>query len=168
MLRYRPAKSFIASLIISVCAALLLPASGDARTVRPVRSHHHCVDSQVTKISEQWAKEWSAKNLNSVVDLYAEDAVFLPSTGSRVTGRPAIRELFAGALAAHTSQIQVRSKVSEQSGNLAFDSGEYEETSTAGGVTRTGRGNYLVVLRREGNRWRIVQHMWTDLPAAAQ
>jgi ketosteroid isomerase-like protein len=104
-----------------------------------------------------------------VIALYAEDAVFLPSTGSRITGRAAIRELFAKALPGLKSDLRVHSKVTEQSGNLAYDSGEYEETSTSGEFTKTGRGNYLVVFRRHGgDQWRIVEHMWTDLSAATQ
>jgi uncharacterized protein (TIGR02246 family) len=123
----------------------------------------------VAKISEQWAKEWKAKNVDALMALYAEDAVFMPATGTRVTGRSAIRELFAKALAVYTSDIHVHSKVTEQSGHLAYDSGEYDEMSTSGGVQRAGKGNYLVILRRDNkNEWRIVQHMWTDVPTPGQ
>ena len=125
--------------------------------------------SGVAQISEKWAKEWSAKNVDALIALYAEDAVFLPANGSRVTGRAAIRDLFEKALAANTSDVRVHSKVTEQSGDLAYDSGEYEETATSGGVTRSGRGNYLVVFRRSGkDQWRIVEHMWTDAPTTGQ
>jgi ketosteroid isomerase-like protein len=99
-----------------------------------------------------------------VIALYADDAVFLPATGSRVTGRAAIRDLFEKALAANASELHLQSKVTEQSGNLAYDSGDYEEKMVSGGITRSGRGNYLAVFRREGrNQWRIVEHMWTDV-----
>lgn len=121
--------------------------------------------SRVERISEQWAKEWSGGNLDALMALYAEDAVFLTATGSRTTGRAAIRALFEKALAANTSELRVQSKVTEQSGQLAYDSGQYEETTTTGGVKRSGRGNYLVVLRRDRKKqWQIVQHMWTDVP----
>lgn len=167
MLRYQPAKG-LALLMSGVGLFVLLAAAVDAQVVNQVNGRHPVrqPDDAIAKISETWAKEWGAKNLEGVLALYAEDAVFLPSTGSRVTGRAAIRELFAGALASHSSKLQVRSKVTEHSGNLAFDSGEYDETFTSGGVTKSGRGQYLVVLRREGkDQWRIVQHIWTDLQA---
>ena len=99
------------------------------------------------------------------MDLYADDAVFLTATGSRTTGKAAIRELFKQALAGSSSQLTVYSRSTEESGNLAYDSGEYDEVSTINGVTKKGAGNYLVVLRRDGNRWRIIQHMWTDAGA---
>ena len=148
--------------------ALLIMAAVDARAVRAASIPSHLVRqkgaSGVAQISEKWAKEWSAKNFDALMELYAEDAVFLPANGSRVTGRAAIRELFEKALAVNTSSVRLHSKATEQSGDLAYDSGEYEETATSGGVTRSGRGNYLVVLRRSGkDQWRIVEHMWTDL-----
>ena len=151
-------------IVLGICVgAALMPTVSDARVAAPDAAR------EITQVSEQWAKHWSAKNLDAVVALYAEDAVFLPSNGSRFTGLSSIRDLFAKALAANTSELRVRSKVTGQSGDLAYDSGEYEETSTSGGVTRTGRGNYLVVLRRDSEKhWRIVEHMWTDAPPSGQ
>lgn len=156
--------AFAAILLITTVAAGAFH-SGSTQS-RPATSRG---PSGLAKISEQWAKEWSARNLDAVIALYAEDAVFLTATGSRTTGRAAIRELFEKALAANTSDLHVQSKVTEQSGNLAYDSGEYEETTTSGGVKRKCRGNYLVVLRRDGKKqWRIVEHMWTDVPATVE
>ena len=156
-----------AILIISVVVIVLMTRP-DLASTHPSSGGPQSA-SGVAKISEQWAKEWKAKNLDALMTLYAEDAVFMPATGSRVTGRNAIRELFEKALAVYTSDVRVHSKVTEQSGQLAYDSGEYDETSTSGGVQRSGKGNYLVILRRDNkNQWRIVEHMWTDVPATGQ
>ena len=166
----RLSKIFIAILIISALAVVVLAATSEAR----LKGSHSSSGgpqsaSEVAKISEQWAKEWKAKNLDALMTLYAEDAVFMPASGNRVTGRSAIRELFQKALAVYTSDVRVHSKVTEQSGQLAYDSGEYDETSTSGGVQRSGKGNYLVILRRDNkNQWRIVEHMWTDVPTAGK
>jgi uncharacterized protein (TIGR02246 family) len=126
-------------------------------------------DREVVHISQEWAKQWNAKNVDALVALYDENAVFLPADGSRVTGRAAIRDLFEKALAVNTPDLRVHSKVTEQSAKFAYDSGEYEETITSGGGKRSGRGNYLVVLKRDRKqRWRIVEHMWTDAPSTPQ
>jgi len=159
----------VSSLIVSSGAALLFIVAADARAVQTApRAAARGQTTDVAQVSERWAKEWGAKNLAAVIALYADDPVFLPATGTRVTGRAAIRNLFEQALATNTSNLHVRSKVTEQSGDLAYDSGEYEETMTSAGVTRSGQGNYLVVLRRNGNQWLIVEHMWTDVPAVAR
>ena len=165
----RIAKVSVAILIF----VLLFMTTAEARTVPSVSKRSGSNDlrsvSRVERISEQWAKEWSGGNLDALMALYAEDAVFLTATGSRTTGRAAIRELFQKALAANTSDLHVQSRVTEQSGQLAYDSGQYEETTTTAGVKRSGRGNYLMVLRRDRKKqWRIVQHMWTDVPDAGK
>jgi len=122
-------------------------------------------DADIARVSEVWAEAWSAKDLDRVVGLYADDAQFLPSTGTRIDGKPAIRALFEKAMATSSAKLSVRSWRTESLGDLGYDSGEYSETYTANGVTTTGSGCYLVVLRRVRGTWRIVQHMWTDVPA---
>ena len=166
MLPYRRSRISVA---ILMTGTLLLMATVEAHAVRSggkrFRSTGALGVSSVAGISEQWAKEWSAGNLDALMALYAEDAVFLTATGSRSTGRAAIPELFQKALAANRSDLHVQSKMTEQSGKLAYDSGQYEETTTTAGVKRSGRGNYLVVLRRDRKeQWQIVQHMWADVP----
>lgn len=169
MLLNQRTKICLASMIIGAVALIASMTTATARTTRPARINAAIARVEnpicIACISEQWAEHWSARKLDAVVALYADDAVFLPSTGSRVTGKAAIRELFAKALATNTTKLRVQSRTRGQSGDLAYDSGEYEETTTSGGVTRTGRGNYLMILRRVGaERWLIVEHMWTDAP----
>lgn len=173
MVRDQLSRHAVAVLVLSAFAPLLCLATASAYADRGVCGSAQTVALEVTpnvaQISERWAKEWGAGNLEGLIALYAEDAVFLPATGSRITGRAAIRELFEKALATNSSKLSVHSKVSQQSGELAYDSGEYEETTTSKGLARSGRGNYLVILRRTGpNQWRIIQHMWTDVPTPGQ
>jgi hypothetical protein len=95
MLPYRLSRISVAILMIGT---LLLMATVEARAVRSGSKRSHSTSapgvSSVERISEQWAKEWSAGNPDALMALYAEDAVFLTATGSRSTGRAAIRELF--------------------------------------------------------------------------
>jgi len=119
-------------------------------------------------LAERWARLWSEKKLDGVVEMYSTDAVFLTGQGARITGKDAIRALLKTAFDAINPDLKVRSILTEQSGNLAYDSGEYSETLTpvAGGAKREGKGNYVMILKRQrdGN-WLIVQHVWTDVPA---
>jgi uncharacterized protein (TIGR02246 family) len=154
-----------------VAIALLLGTTGgvDARAAKPAaaataRSASREADD-VRKVSEEWARQWSAKELDPVVSLYAADAVFLPSSGGRITGQAAIRDLFRQALAVNTPRITVISVSTGRSGDLAYDSGDYVETLTSDGTTRELHGSYLAVLRRGPGGWRIVQHVWTEAPA---
>jgi len=124
--------------------------------------------TELASVCKQWAVYWRQKELGKVLALYAPDAVFLTGTGERFSGRPAIRALFKTAMAGHTSDLTPRSLVTEVSGNLAYDSGDYFETITpSSGITKTElKGNYVIVFKRQRNgRWLIMEHVWTDKPA---
>jgi uncharacterized protein (TIGR02246 family) len=116
----------------------------------------------------QWAEYWRQKQLDNVVALYAPDAVFLTGTGDRISGRDAIRAVFQTAMKGHTSDLTPRSLVTEVSGDLAYDSGDYLETIIpASGVAKTElKGNYVIVFKRQrSGKWLIIEHVWTDKPA---
>jgi uncharacterized protein (TIGR02246 family) len=117
------------------------------------------------KAADRWATYWRSQQLEPLVALYAEDAVFLTGQGDRFTGKSAIRDIFKKALETNKSNLTVRSVRSEVSDNLAYDSGEYHELITPiGGEKRELTGNYIIVFRKENGKWLIVEHAWTDKP----
>ena len=124
--------------------------------------------TRLSRVCGQWAEYWRQKQLDNVVALYSPDAVFLTGTGDRFSGRDAIRAVFKTAMEGHTSDLTPRSLVTEVSGNLAYDSGDYLETIIpASGVAKTElKGNYVIVFKRQPNgAWLIIEHVWTDKPA---
>ena len=80
----------ITTLISGTVVAVTLIAAGDARVVQSdslnAGSPIWGEAKGVAQISKEWAKQWSAKNLDGVMALYTNDAVFLPATGSRTPG----------------------------------------------------------------------------------
>jgi ketosteroid isomerase-like protein len=124
---------------------------------------------QPTDVSEQWAGYWNAKNLAAIMTLYAPAPVFLPTSGERWAGASAIRANFAKGLAQYDPRLTLRSVASEVSGNLAYDSGAYEEVvaPVKGGRAIRAKGNYLFVFRRgRGTRWKILEQIWTEFDPA--
>jgi uncharacterized protein (TIGR02246 family) len=114
-------------------------------------------------LRDRWAADWNAKRLDDIMTLYAEDAVFLRPTAERTTGLTAIRSLFEKVLATNTPHIVLHPITTERSGNLAYDSGTYDETILSAGVSRATRGDYLIILKRQSNgEWVIAQQAWTD------
>ena len=126
------------------------------------------LETKLSRVCGHWAEHWRQKQLDKVLALYAPDAVFLTGTGDRFSGREAIRAIFRTAMEGHTSDLTPRSLVTEVSGNLAYDSGDYLETIIpASGVAKTElKGNYVIVFKRQpGGKWLIIEHVWTDKPA---
>jgi ketosteroid isomerase-like protein len=122
------------------------------------------VTQQIAKLRGQWAQELHDKQLDQIIALYAPDAAFLAPSGRRFTGQTAIRGLFKTIMDTVTSNITFHSIVTESSGDLAFDSGDYSETlvPTKSGPDQHYKGDYLIVFRRQKDgKWLIVQQVWT-------
>lgn len=125
---------------------------------------------EIASISELWAREWSARHPETVLALYADDAVFYAPDRGRVSGRAAINDLFNLMQGMVIPSIAMHSTRSQIAGALAYDSGTFEETLTmkADGSKQNYHGTYLIVLRREAGKWLIIEHMWNNFTGMTQ
>ncbi len=120
------------------------------------------VKDDVAALNQQWAKDWSAKNLDAVMKQYAADATFLPVGAPRVNGREAIRAFFKKVLETNTPSITLRSTAKMSSGDLAYDLGEYDETVKNPAGSLSVHGSYLPVFKRVEGTWLIAAQSWTE------
>jgi ketosteroid isomerase-like protein len=71
-------------------------------------------------------------------------------------------------MATFHSDLTLNSQNLEASGDLAYDSGDFQETLTniATGAKIRAKGSYIIIFKRQSDRnWQIVQHVWTGTPA---
>ncbi|HSY32963.1 MAG TPA: DUF4440 domain-containing protein [Verrucomicrobiae bacterium] len=121
----------------------------------------------IAKIREAWIQDLRTKQLEPILKFYASDAVFLQPNGDRITGSPALRTLFQNIMATFNSDLTLHSQNLETSGDLAYDSGEFQETLTtiATGAKITSKGSYIMIFKRQpGGGWKIIQHAWMGTP----
>jgi ketosteroid isomerase-like protein len=67
-------------------------------------------------------------------------------------------------MATFNSDLTLNSLNLETSGDLAYDSGDFQETLTtiATGARLTSKGSYIIIFKRQPNgSWQIIQHVWT-------
>ena len=121
-------------------------------------------ESPLALPTANWATLWEHKNLDAVLALYTDDAVFMDATGSRVAGKPALRKFFATVLQQYSAHPMMRSVASYSSGDLGYEWGDYSEVVVSvakpDAAIRT-QGTYLVILRNVGGHWLIADQMWT-------
>jgi ketosteroid isomerase-like protein len=120
--------------------------------------------TNIARIRETWTLYLHNKQLEPILKLYTADACFLQPTGERIAGQPALRTLFTTIMATFRSDLTLHSQNVEVSSDLAYDSGDYQETLTtiATGAKASYSGSYLMVFKRErGGEWKIVQHVFT-------
>jgi ketosteroid isomerase-like protein len=121
----------------------------------------------LARIREAWVQDLRTKQLEPILKFYAPDAVFLQPSGERITGSAALRTLFQTIMATFNSDLTLHSQNLETSGDLAYDSGEFQETliTIATGAKITAKGSYIIIFKRQPNgSWQIVQHVWTGNP----
>jgi uncharacterized protein (TIGR02246 family) len=150
--------------ITTASAVVLMAAMAISATVAQGPSAS-VVAAEIARIREQWASDLREKRLDSIAMLYAPDASFISGGSGRVTGRPAIRALCQSAMAVLTSTTHFHSVRIEGGGDLAYDSGDYDETtvSMSDGVKQHLKGSYLMVFKRQADgKWLIAEQMWTE------
>jgi ketosteroid isomerase-like protein len=121
----------------------------------------------LAKIREAWSQDLHAKQLEAILKFYTPDAVFLQPTGERITGAAALRTLFQNIMAGFDSNLNLHSQNLETSGDLAFDSGDFQEslTAIATGAKITSKGSYIVIFKRQPDgSWQIIQQVFTGTP----
>ena len=121
----------------------------------------------LAQIREAWIQDLRTKQLEPILKFYAPDAVFLQPTGERITGPAALRTLFQTVMATFNSDLTLHSQNLETSGDLAYDSGDFQETLTAiaSGAKISAKGSYIIIFKRQPNReWKIVQQVFTGTP----
>jgi ketosteroid isomerase-like protein len=121
----------------------------------------------LAKIRADWVEDLRAKRLEPILKSYAADAVFLQPAGERITGSAALRTLFQTIFATFDSDLTLHSQNLEASGDLAYDSGDFEEalTTIATGSKINTKGSYIIIFRRQPDgSWKIAQQVWTGTP----
>jgi ketosteroid isomerase-like protein len=116
-----------------------------------------------------WANDYNAGDGTAAGAHYAEDAVLLPPDAPAVSGRAAIAE-FLGAAGAGTSAAGLTFIIPgdgpvQVSGDLAYESGSFSVTDTAGATVATGK--YIGVFNKIDGKWLLVRDTWnSDAPPA--
>jgi uncharacterized protein (TIGR02246 family) len=110
-------------------------------------------DQALVRVAEEWKAAYNARDAAAVASLYTADGYYV-SAHVVAHGRAEIQAYFQRGIDAggHIDAIQVLS--SGQSGDLGYTVGTYEATNAGQKV----RGRNVVVLRKDGDRWRMVAH----------
>ncbi len=166
----RAAVAFLA--FATILAAIFCPIASAKKPGRQTRmpvppASKASTLATLAKLREAWVQDLHTKQLEPILKTYAPDAVFLQPNGDRITGSAALRTLFQNIMAMFNSDLKLHSQNLEASGDLAYDSGDFEESLTviASGTKITSKGSYIIIYKRqqEGS-WQIVQHVWTGTP----
>ena len=116
-------------------------------------------------VDEAWRKAITANDLDGVMAVYSENAVMWLPDAPEAKGREAIRESYAGLLAANTVTAATFANTHyETSGDLSVGWGDFTLTLSpkSGGDPVTLSGRFSVIARNEAGTWvYVVDHAST-------
>ena len=117
---------------------------------------------QVIALFGDWNDALATGDPDVVTNMYAEDAVLLPTVSNQVRHNHAeIRDYFVAFLAKQPQGVITESNARVLSDTLATNAGVYVFTF-GDGSTVSARFNYTYELR--GGAWKIIQHHSSAMP----
>lgn len=121
--------------------------------------------SEITSRSDAWESALNAKDIDTLVSMYTEDARVMPPNLPLATGQEAVRDAFSGMIAAGFTGT-LTSVETQVAGDIGYNVGTFELT-TGDGMTTTGK--FIETWERGSDGvWRISNDIWNDDgPAAA-
>jgi ketosteroid isomerase-like protein len=124
---------------------------------------------EIRQQHEAFVAAFNTKEVSKILDMYAENSVFMPPNEPIIRGKDALKH-FYDELFNRQGASDLRMDVAEVAGHgtLAYQSGTYEMAlKPPTGPAGRDRGKYLFVIRKMGNGWKFHYTMWnSDLPPA--
>lgn len=123
-------------------------------------------DREIAGLFDRWNSALQTGNVQSVVDLYAPDAVLQPTVSNQVRTTPdQIKDYFDHFMALKpVGQINYR-EIRQLGSNVAMDSGVYTFTLTeATGKIRQVQARYTFVYEQVDGQWKILNHHSSAMP----
>ena len=154
----------------AVITATALVAVGTVGTVAATAGPDHAQKpskKQIAALFTTWNATLQTGDAHKVANLYAKDAVLLPTVSNKVrTDRAGIVDYFEHFLKNKPVGKKVQTIVNVLDTNSAIDTGVYEFTLTdpKTGVKRVVEARYTYEYEKRNGVWKIVNHHSSAMP----
>ncbi|WP_328425302.1 SgcJ/EcaC family oxidoreductase [Streptomyces sp. NBC_00443] len=142
---------------VAAGAAVAGPGWGDGRPGK----------KQVAGLFDQWNRTLQTGDPEKVADLYASDAVLLPTVSNKVRAdHAAIVDYFEHFLANKPVGKKIETHVNVLDNNSVIDAGTYQFTLTdpETGEKSVVKARYTYAYEKRGGEWLIVNHHSSKMP----
>ena len=118
-------------------------------------------EQAILDLFERWNSALQTKEPSNVVNLYAEDAILLPTISNKVRHNHAeIQDYFVNFLA-KGPQGEIQEANVRIFGDIAINSGIYMFSFSDGAQVQA---RYTFVYRNSDNGWKIIEHHSSGMP----
>jgi ketosteroid isomerase-like protein len=117
----------------------------------------------IRKNAVDLAAAFNAKQVDKVLEFYADNSVFMPPNAPLLRGRDPLKSFYSGMIEQGATDLRLEPEEISGHGPIAYESGTY--SITYGKDAAHDRGKYLLVLRNMAGTWRTEKTIWSsDLP----
>lgn len=117
--------------------------------------------SDVKAAAERWDAAFNSGDTGTLAGFYAGDAQVVPAGGAPVAGADAIGKFFAGLIDGGYCNHKITVERVEEKGPVTIATGKWTLMGPEeGGEKPQFGGNWVNVLERGDNGWRVLLHMW--------
>ncbi|MEU1478819.1 SgcJ/EcaC family oxidoreductase [Streptomyces sp. NPDC001668] len=154
----------------AIVAATAVVALGTVGTVVATAGPEHAkkpAKKQIAALFDTWNATLQTGDADKVANLYAKDAVLLPTVSNKVrTNHAEIVDYFEHFLQNKPVGKKVKTVVNVLDTNSAIDTGVYEFTLTdpKSGAKRVVEARYSYTYEKENGVWKIVNHHSSAMP----
>jgi uncharacterized protein (TIGR02246 family) len=129
---------------------------------------HEADEAAINEINKAWQEKIVAKDVAGIVQLYADDAQFLPPNAPKAVGHEAIQKGWTDmfALPGVTLTFGTEKITFAKSGDLAVEVGTYKFSMGEGAAAVNDTGKSVVTWTKRDGKWLVLTDMFSsDLPA---
>lgn len=121
------------------------------------------IGDQVAQLRQIWADAFNRRDVDIIVDLYAEDAVLLFPDSPAAIGSAAIRELLTKKLLTEKRHLRIEGKQVEYTGPLAVEIAAYTLSPAAPSASPAEMGRIVTTWRRTpAGEFQITISVWSS------
>jgi len=131
---------------------------GQAERQQEIQQARTADEAAIRVASAAWSRASAAKDLDTAVSFYADDALQFPNQAPAARGKENIRKNWASLLATPGPGLSFQTTTIEvaRSGELAYETGTYDFLTTdKKGKSSNEKGKYVVVWKKQSdNSWK--------------
>ena len=150
--------------VIVLLALVGLSACKEQPQPAPAPPDTRAADEQAIRAhGSEWGKAVAAKDLEKTTSFYAADAWVFPPNMPIATTPEQRRQVWSQMLATPGLSLSFATTKVEvaRSGDLAFETGTYELTTTdKKGKATTAKGKYVVAWKKQAGAWKAAADIW--------
>lgn len=149
-------------LVATAFALMLLPSAGFGQDMA-------AEEQQIRDLEQQWGEAVEERNLDAIVDLFAEDGRIMPPNAETAMGRDSIRQTWQGIL--ELPELDFSFEPTDvtvaESGDLAYAIGTYRLTFQSEDQEEPTQdsGKYVDIWEKVDGEWKVMVETYnSNLP----